>query len=71
MPLPGQERLGKQNQLPSVRRWVDDKILHDKVSDGLWRVHNKIYDLSPFMDSHPGGSHWLRRTKGMDITDFY
>jgi hypothetical protein len=71
MPLPGQERLGKRNQFASVHQWLDDKVSYDKVTGGLWRVHNKIYDLSAFVDSHPGGSHWLSRTKGMDITDFY
>lgn len=72
MPLSGQERVGKRGGLnSSVRQWLNDKVNHDKVEGGLWRVHGKVYDFTPFVDSHPGGGHWLSRTKGQDITDFY
>ena len=70
MPLPGQERVGKQGQLAAYW-WLKDKARHDQVDGGLWRVHDKIYDLTPFLDSHPGGAHWLSRTQGQDITDYY
>lgn len=38
-------------------------------AEGLWRVHNKIYDLTNFVSSHPGGAEWLEITKGVDITE--
>jgi hypothetical protein len=35
----------------------------DDIGD-LWRVHDKLYDLAPFMPQHPGGSVWLELTQG-------
>ncbi|XP_034238561.1 cytochrome b5-related protein-like [Thrips palmi] len=43
----------------------------DDGAEGLWRVHDKLYDLTKFVDKHPGGAHWLRRTKGMDVTEAF
>lgn len=34
-------------------------------------MHGKVYDLTDFIPVHPGGAHWLTRTKGLDITDWY
>jgi cytochrome b involved in lipid metabolism len=36
----------------------------------LWRVHDALYDLSSFVDVHPGGSEWLRLTK-VSISSVY
>lgn len=35
----------------------------------MWRVHDKLYDLTDFINHHPGGSHWLQITRGIDITE--
>lgn len=43
----------------------------DGGAEGLWRVHDKLYDLTPFIAKHPGGDHWLRVTKGTDITELF
>ncbi|XP_018339766.1 PREDICTED: cytochrome b5-related protein-like isoform X1 [Trachymyrmex septentrionalis] len=40
-------------------------------AEGLWRIENKLYDLENFVKSHPGGSEWLRITKGTDITELF
>ena len=40
-------------------------------AEGLWRTENKLYDLENFMKSHPGGSEWIRITKGTDITELF
>lgn len=37
-------------------RCVDDN------AEGLWRIHNKLYDLTDFIDKHPGGSDWIKFT---------
>ncbi len=34
-------------------------------------MNNGLYDLSPFLSSHPGGSEWLRLTRGTDITEAF
>ena len=33
-----------------------------------WVVHQKVYDLASYLDSHPGGRAWLELTRGMDVT---
>lgn len=41
----------------------------DDNAEGLWRVHDKLYDLTDFVKRHPGGAEWLELTKGVDITE--
>lgn len=51
-------------------RWMESR----KDLEGaqlLWRVHDKLYDLSHFSRSHPGGSEWILLTKGTDITEAF
>lgn len=50
---------------------MDAKRDDDNVDDGLWRIQNTIYDLTDFIDKHPGGPSWLRMTKGHDITEAF
>lgn len=50
---------------------MDAKREDDNVEDGLWRINNTLYDLSEFIDKHPGGPEWLRMTKGHDITEAF
>jgi hypothetical protein len=42
--------------------WLKGKQIDDNA-DGLWRVHDGLYDFSTFIDNHPGGSDWLNYTK--------
>jgi hypothetical protein len=35
----------------------------EEGAEGLWRIHNKLYDLSSYIKIHPGGSEWLELTK--------
>ncbi|XP_055306129.1 cytochrome b5-related protein-like [Sitodiplosis mosellana] len=44
--------------------WLSAKRRDDNVEDGLWRIHNTLYDLTDFIDKHPGGPMWLEMTKG-------
>lgn len=46
-------------------RQVDDK------AEGLWRLNDTLYDLTDFIESHPGGADWIRLTKGTDITEAF
>lgn len=43
-------------------RWLDGKRLDDNA-EGLWRVHDKLYDLTNFVARHPGGPEWLQLTE--------
>lgn len=50
--------------------WLDGKRVDDRA-EGLWRIHDNLYDLTEFIDRHPGGPDWLRLTKGTDITEAF
>jgi len=42
--------------------------LHDAA---LWYIHGKAYDLSGWLDQHPGGSYLLRITQGTEVTTLF
>lgn len=43
-------------------RWLQSRTIDDNA-EGLWRVHDTLYDLTKFIDRHPGGADWIRLTK--------
>ncbi|KAI5716526.1 hypothetical protein M8J76_008052 [Diaphorina citri] len=43
----------------------------DDGAEGLWRIHDGLYDLSGWIKTHPGGAQWLTVTKGTDITEAF
>ncbi|KAB0794240.1 hypothetical protein PPYR_13860 [Photinus pyralis] len=51
-------------------KWFEAKREGDGA-EGLWRIHDGLYDVSEFVQSHPGGSSWLEMTKGTDITEAF
>lgn len=54
----------------SVEQWLNGKKADDNA-DGLWRVHDKLYDVINFIHRHPGGADWLKLTQGTDITELF
>lgn len=40
-------------------------------AEGLWRIHDKLYDLTKFVKSHPGGKFWIEQTEGTDVTEAF
>ncbi|KAJ8980971.1 hypothetical protein NQ317_013425 [Molorchus minor] len=56
--------------LHSTHIWLEGKRADDGA-EGLWRIHDNLYDFSSFVDSHPGGKDWLKLTKGTDITEAF
>lgn len=50
--------------------WLEDKQETDGA-EGLWRIHDNLYDLTDFVNKHPGGKDWLELTKGTDITEAF
>ncbi|XP_055596168.1 cytochrome b5-related protein-like [Uranotaenia lowii] len=60
----------QRRTLKTVNRWLDSKRLDDGA-EGLWRVHDTLYDLESFAGQHPGGAEWIRLTKGTDITEAF
>ncbi|XP_068631090.1 cytochrome b5-related protein-like [Battus philenor] len=51
-------------------QWLTGKSMDDGA-EGLWRVHDGLYDLESFIPTHPGGAEWLELTKGTDITEAF
>lgn len=43
-------------------RWMKSRTQDDNA-EGLWRVHDSLYDLTEFINWHPGGADWIRLTK--------
>jgi hypothetical protein len=58
----------RDNGFKGCKRWLDGKRIDDNA-EGLWRIHDKLYDLTDFIQRHPGGAEWLEVTKGIDITE--
>ena len=57
-------------KVKNVYTWLAGKQNDDDV-DNLWRIHDKLYDLSVWIDLHPGGSEWISVTRGTDITEAF
>ncbi|XP_063222477.1 cytochrome b5-related protein-like [Bacillus rossius redtenbacheri] len=60
----------RDDALKSGVLWLKGKQADDGT-EGLWRVHDDLYDVSSFVDKHPGGAEWLQLTKGTDITEAF
>lgn len=58
----------RDDVLKGCKRWLDGKRIDDNA-ERLWRIRDKLYDLTEFIHRHPGGSAWLKVTKGIDITE--
>jgi hypothetical protein len=39
-------------------KWLKGRRADDNA-EGLWRVWDKLYDLSGYVEKHPGGREWL------------
>ena len=55
----------------SPERWLANKRAEDGIDPDLWRIHDKLYDLSGFAKRHPGGPMWIESTRGTDITEAF
>ncbi len=46
-----------------------DVAAHNKPENGLWIIiDNEVYDVTKFVDEHPGGPKILKRSAGKDAT---
>lgn len=43
-------------------RWLQSRQKDDNAEE-LWRVHDTLYDLTDFINWHPGGVDWIKLTK--------
>jgi hypothetical protein len=52
----------RDNPIKGCWMWLAGRCADDNAEE-LWRVHDKIYDLSDFANKHPGGREWIDMTK--------
>lgn len=50
---------------------MNHKKIDDGIDENLWRIGDNLYDLTSYIDQHPGGKFWLEKTKGSDITEAF
>ncbi|KAK8864640.1 hypothetical protein IAR55_001890 [Kwoniella newhampshirensis] len=58
----------------TAQRQVDGKEVaeHNSREKGVWIVvHGHVYDVTDFLDEHPGGAEIILRYAGMDATEEY
>lgn len=60
----------RNSALITTHSWQKGKREDDRA-EGLWRIYDGIYDFTEFIDKHPGGTFWIRETKGTDITEAF
>eukprot|EP00095_Tigriopus_kingsejongensis_P004718 snap_masked-scaffold763_size101323-processed-gene-0.12 protein:Tk04718 transcript:snap_masked-scaffold763_size101323-processed-gene-0.12-mRNA-1 annotation:"delta-6 desaturase-like protein" len=65
------EKLKLISHVTSVDGWLAFKRDFDGIDPKLWRIHDDLYDLSDFVDKHPGGRTWIEDTQGTDITEAF
>ncbi|KAF2076320.1 hypothetical protein CYY_002376 [Polysphondylium violaceum] len=44
---------------------------HNTPNDCWMIIHGKVYDVTSFLDDHPGGSQYLTDNAGIDATDAF
>ncbi|WCJ32453.1 Cytochrome b5 [Euphorbia peplus] len=47
----------------------EDVLKHNKIKDCWLVISGKVYDVTPFMDDHPGGDEVLLSSTGADATN--
>lgn len=65
---PGRRELPNPAGSASTKTHLELRRQAETNSSSLWRIHEKFYDLEPYLDVHPGGRPWLELTRGTDAT---
>jgi len=50
---------------------LEEVSLHDSDEDAWIIIENKVYDITHFLSSHPGGKVVLLQLAGTDATEFF
>ncbi|KAI9028013.1 hypothetical protein DFJ74DRAFT_765980 [Hyaloraphidium curvatum] len=58
-------------RVPDLQKWLASRREYNSRAAGLWRIGGGLYDLTDFVDKHPGGAEWLELTRGSDITEAF
>lgn len=52
-------------------KWADSQDNKSTPDWSLWYIHGRAYDLTTFMDRHPGGADALKLARGRDCTALF
>uniref|UniRef100_A0A915PRI2 Cytochrome b5 n=1 Tax=Setaria digitata TaxID=48799 RepID=A0A915PRI2_9BILA len=58
--------------MTGIQRVTRAQVAEHNSSNSAWIcIGNKVYDLTTFLDEHPGGNEVLLRLAGLDGTEAY
>jgi len=63
----------REGRIPFIKTatsWIEGKRLDDDCG-AYWRVRDSLYDLTEWIERHPGGREWIQVTRGTDITEVF
>jgi len=63
----------REGRIPFIKtatNWIEGKRLDDDCG-AYWRVRDSLYDLTEWIERHPGGREWIQVTRGTDITEVF
>lgn len=64
-------RMRSHASAPYRKISVRELLEHNKIDDMWMLIRGKIYDVTPYVAYHPGGSEILLRGAGKDATQLY
>ncbi|KAJ1876755.1 hypothetical protein LPJ57_004317 [Coemansia sp. RSA 486] len=58
--------------MSEVKTFTADEIRKHATRDSIWIVvHDKVYDVTKFLDEHPGGEEVILENAGLDSTEAF
>lgn len=60
----------RDDKINGCWKWLTGRR-EDDNAEGLWRVHDKLYNLKSFIEKHPGGREWLELTEVSALKKIY
>lgn len=59
----------KESQSTQLKTFTREEVKKNNTEDSLWMIiDHKVYDLTDFIDAHPGGNVVLTQVAGTDAT---
>lgn len=64
--------MAEKTSQDTTKRLTRDEVAKNKTDDSLWCiVDHRVYDLTDFVDAHPGGNVVLQQIAGQDATQAF
>ena len=70
--MPPDDAAQAQSKDAPLRGYTWREVAQHNTPDSAWVIlHNKVYDVTPFLGSHPGGREMLLLAAGRECTDLF